>query len=306
MPYVLKMDAMPSVSSVYRIERQTVWQTCDRENILVLMAAGRCAFEIGTRRLEAGPGQQVYVPAGQDYRRSPLDGAPAAFYYIHFSLPEPPEARSDGELARILTGPEGIGGPAPVPGGGAEALRAYLDEVSDPGEDAEETAKIALKSFEEGGPGGRLACAVCAARLIAAASAGTQRRVLLQNADGPNPPSVPPKLAEAVRYIRLNHMRPLTAAEVSRHAGISRQHLIRLFRSSLGMTPIQFISRTKILHAKELLWRDSSLTVKEVAYELGFQDEHYFSRTFLRTAGETPSAFRRRIRCNSSADGRPR
>ena len=93
--------------------------------------------------------------------------------------------------------------------------------------------------------------------------------------------------------------------EVCRQAGLSRQHLIRLFKQELNVTPIQYINRTRIMHAKDLLWRNINLSVKELAYELGFADEHYFSRLFTRVVGEPPSAFRDRVRAFSSDSSMP-
>ena len=306
MPYALTMDAMPVISSIYRIERQTVWQTCDRENILVLMVQGKCAFELGQRRFEAGPGQLVYIPAGQDYRRSPMEDAPATFYYFHFSLPDAPELETDSALARLLTEVQGQPFLPAEPGRQGKAAPVCLDEVTAPGEEALSIARQALEEYERAGTDSRLLCSVCVSHLIALSNRATQQRLLTQHlAQSDNSPT-PPRLTEAVLYIRRNHTRPITVGEVCQQAGISRQHMIRLFKAELGMTPIQFINHTKIMHAKDLLWRDNTLTVKELSYELGFSDEHYFSRTFTHVVGESPSAFRRRVRRFSSGSGQPR
>ncbi len=306
MPYTLTMDALPVISSIYCIERQTVWQTCDRENILVLMVQGKCAFELGQRHFEAGPGQLVYIPAGQDYRRSPLEDAPAAFYYFHFSLPDTPKLQSDSTLAQLLTAAQGQPFLPAEPGRRGKAAPVCLDEVTSPGEEALTIARQALEEYERAGTDSRLLCSVYVCHLIALSNRATQQRLLTQRLTQSDNSPTPPHLADAVLYIRRNHTRPIIVGEVCQYAGISRQHMIRLFKAELGMTPIQFINHTKIMHAKDLLWRDNTLTVKELSYELGFSDEHYFSRTFTRVVGEPPSAFRRRVRMYSSSTGKPR
>jgi AraC-like DNA-binding protein len=93
------------------------------------------------------------------------------------------------------------------------------------------------------------------------------------------------------------------AEEVAKAAGVSSQHLIRLFRKHLNSTPVGYINRTKVLHAIDLL-RNTKLSVKEIAYELGFEDPNYFSRLFKREEGMSPGDTRARI-CNYDRDRRP-
>ena len=90
---------------------------------------------------------------------------------------------------------------------------------------------------------------------------------------------------------------------MAKAAGVSSQHLIRLFRKHLNSTPVGYINRTKVLHAIDLL-RNTKLSVKEIAYELGFEDPNYFSRLFKREEGMSPGDTRARI-CNYDRDRRP-
>ena len=78
-------------------------------------------------------------------------------------------------------------------------------------------------------------------------------------------------------------------------AGVSVQHVIRLFRKHLQTTPVGYINRTKVLHAIDLL-RNTELSVKEIAYELGFEDPNYFSRLFKKEEKMSPGDTRARIR----------
>lgn len=62
-------------------------------------------------------------------------------------------------------------------------------------------------------------------------------------------------------------------------------------KSQLGKTPSAFIQERIILESKKLLHL-TRLSIKEIASQLNFQDEHYFSRYFKKNVGVSPSEFR--------------
>ena len=71
--------------------------------------------------------------------------------------------------------------------------------------------------------------------------------------------------------------------------------MIRYFRESLGTTPNAYIIQYKMDKAREILASFPNMTVKEVAQELGFEDQGYFSRVFTRVVGESPTSYRSRV-----------
>jgi AraC-like DNA-binding protein len=77
----------------------------------------------------------------------------------------------------------------------------------------------------------------------------------------------------------------------ARQAGISTFHFLRLFSAVLGVTPHQYLLRSRLRHAARLL-ADRDLSVTEIAYQVGFGDLSNFVRTFGRAAGMSPSKFR--------------
>jgi AraC-like DNA-binding protein len=70
--------------------------------------------------------------------------------------------------------------------------------------------------------------------------------------------------------------------------GVSTSHLNEVFKSYTAMTPYQYFITIKIRKAKELL-EHGALSVKEVAFRLGFTDQYYFSRLFKHKTGIPPS-----------------
>ncbi len=81
----------------------------------------------------------------------------------------------------------------------------------------------------------------------------------------------------------------------AREAGLSQYHFLRLFSRVLGLTPHQYLVRSRLRRAARLL-ADDSLSITEIAYDVGFGDLSNFVRTFHRAAGVSPGRFRRAAR----------
>lgn len=71
----------------------------------------------------------------------------------------------------------------------------------------------------------------------------------------------------------------------------SPSQAIRIFKKAFHCTPYEYASNLKIETAKSYL-KNTSLKVKEIAYQVGFSDEHYFSNVFHAKTGMSPKEFR--------------
>jgi AraC-like DNA-binding protein len=85
---------------------------------------------------------------------------------------------------------------------------------------------------------------------------------------------------------------PLDLQRVARESGVSAFHFLRLFAKVTGVTPHQYLVRTRLRRAARLLAQDSR-PIAAIAYEVGFGDLSNFVRTFRRAAGVSPRHFRR-------------
>jgi AraC-like DNA-binding protein len=83
--------------------------------------------------------------------------------------------------------------------------------------------------------------------------------------------------------------------QAAAQAGISAFHFLRLFSSVLGVTPHQYLVRSRLRHAAWLL-ADDGLSITDIAYDVGFGDLSNFVRTFHRAAGISPLRFRQASR----------
>jgi AraC-like DNA-binding protein len=84
---------------------------------------------------------------------------------------------------------------------------------------------------------------------------------------------------------------PITAQDIAECLEISREHLTRIFKDQLGVTPYRFIVNMKMEKAKhELIQSDTP--IKEIAYDLGFSSPELFTQVFKREYKLTPKQFR--------------
>ena len=81
-------------------------------------------------------------------------------------------------------------------------------------------------------------------------------------------------------------------SEIADRLGISHAHLINLFKSTLGVTPSEYISELRIERAKALLL-ESEYGIDRIAELCGFANLYYFSAAFKKHTGIPPSLFRR-------------
>ncbi len=106
--------------------------------------------------------------------------------------------------------------------------------------------------------------------------------------------SKPSLIAQNIRqYINDNISDDISVASIAKQFYLSETHVIRIFRDKYGITPKQFILRSKIEKAK-LMLLDTSLQIKEIAMILHFADSYHFSHTFKRLTGVSPEKFRMR------------
>ena len=80
--------------------------------------------------------------------------------------------------------------------------------------------------------------------------------------------------------------------DAAKETGLSSFHFLRLFTHALGVTPHQYLVRSRLRHAARLL-ADEERAITDVAYDVGFADLSNFVRTFRRAAGVSPRAFRK-------------
>ena len=99
----------------------------------------------------------------------------------------------------------------------------------------------------------------------------------------------------ACQYIDTHYSaKSCTVKGVAEALKIDRSYLYRMFKDEIGISIIDYITRRRISKA-EIMLSNSDLSIKDVAYSVGFSDQMYFSRVFKKTNGKSPTQFREMI-----------
>lgn len=99
------------------------------------------------------------------------------------------------------------------------------------------------------------------------------------------------RVEKAIFYIRKHIYEIIDLDMLAKKSCLSKDHFIRLFKKETGAPPLKYINQKKIEKAQLILVTES-LTIKEVAYRLAFEDYSYFNRLFKKITGLTPKRYR--------------
>lgn len=100
------------------------------------------------------------------------------------------------------------------------------------------------------------------------------------------------RAVEAAQWIEERAQDEIDLDDAAAQVGLSAFHFLRLFTRVLGVTPHQYLIRTRLRHAARML-ADDGRAITDVAYDVGFGDISNFVRTFHRAAGVSPRDYRK-------------
>jgi len=101
------------------------------------------------------------------------------------------------------------------------------------------------------------------------------------------------RLDRILDYVRNSEASLLTVTDIARDCGLSPAHLRRSFKSTMGRTLHDYVEEVRLTKAKSLLAGDL-LTIKQIAFQLGFSNVNSFASAFKRMTGSTPKKYQRR------------
>lgn len=105
------------------------------------------------------------------------------------------------------------------------------------------------------------------------------------------------ELAENLaEYLRLHYREKISVAQAAAALGVHPTYLSRTFKSFTGKSPTRFILDLRLGHAKRLFTEQPDCEIKEIAFEVGYTDQGYFSRIFKKYTGMSPSEYREQSR----------
>ena len=96
---------------------------------------------------------------------------------------------------------------------------------------------------------------------------------------------------KAKKFIEENYGQDISLDEVSRSVDISPFYFSKIFKEGTGSTFIEYLTNVRIQKARELI-EEGELSMKEIGMKVGYADANYFSRTFKKNVGVTPTDYK--------------
>ncbi len=109
------------------------------------------------------------------------------------------------------------------------------------------------------------------------------------------------RVEKIIEMMREDVRGELSLTEFAQCVNLSVWRLCHIFKSDVGMPPIRYLRLLRMERAKFLL-ESSFLSVKEIAYQVGLNDESHFVRDFKSTYGYSPALYRSRFRSNGGEE----
>jgi AraC family transcriptional regulator len=98
------------------------------------------------------------------------------------------------------------------------------------------------------------------------------------------------KLERVINYVRTNSDRDLSLQELANLVQMSPRYFSTLFKQSTGLTPHQYVIRTRVDRAKQLLLQ-GEISIADIAQNVGFANQSHLNLHFKRLVGVTPKQF---------------
>lgn len=114
-------------------------------------------------------------------------------------------------------------------------------------------------------------------------------RLMNGELDQPSPSGAVVGMESAIAYMNEHYAKDVKLEQLAGMAGLSVNHFIRTFKRRTGMTPLQYVEQRRMDKAKRLLFDSGKM--KEIARQVGYKDEHYFSRAFKKAEGVAPTLY---------------
>ena len=103
------------------------------------------------------------------------------------------------------------------------------------------------------------------------------------------------KLAEdIIKILKSSLYSRLSIDDIALKTSYSKAYVFRQFKSATKKSVMEYYTELKVKEAKELL-KKGELTIKEISEKLAFDTPNYFSKTFKKFTGKTPTAYKKRL-----------
>ena len=108
------------------------------------------------------------------------------------------------------------------------------------------------------------------------------------------------KMDVVIRYINDNYSKNLDLSMVSNYVSLNYFYFSNLFRKQTGMRFMDYLLKTRIVKAKELLENTNDM-ILEIAGSVGFQNPKHFTKMFKIATGVSPYEYRKKLHCHDTS-----
>ena len=246
-----------SCGHVFAEPNREIYRPHGREDWLLFYVAKESETFYFDREITAEAGTCILFSPGEKQHHIYKGSKTAEFYYVHFTA---------DALPRDLTLPTSTLCPLPP----STCATAVFEEI------IEET--LQKRAHYE---------TLCISRLLYLLA--TIRRETAATATSRNKEWH--SVARAIQHMNRYFDQSLSLEEYAAMCCMSKYHFLRLFKAVTGTTPMEYRTRIRIDHAKELL-QNSYYSVYEIAAALGYASLAYFSTAFRRATGLSPTEYK--------------
>ncbi len=99
----------------------------------------------------------------------------------------------------------------------------------------------------------------------------------------------------SIQFMNENREHNLTLSQIAENVSMSISHFSLVFKRKTGISPVNYYNTLKMQKACDYL-KFTDVLVKEIAFNLGISDSHYFSRLFTKTIGISPNEYRKTLK----------
>lgn len=103
------------------------------------------------------------------------------------------------------------------------------------------------------------------------------------------------KAARLAKFLSEHYQEPLQIRDVANRANLNESYAATLFKTTFSMTILDYLTQHRIAHAQRLLVT-TNRSVLEIAFDAGFGSSSQFYSSFVKACGQTPLAYRKRVR----------
>jgi len=103
------------------------------------------------------------------------------------------------------------------------------------------------------------------------------------------------RIRPMMQYINDHYREKMALSDIAAASFVSERECLRIFRSSLGRTPFEYLTDVRLEQARSLL-AEGRESITDIALACGFSDSAYFARVFRKNTGMTPREYRQSLR----------